>query len=65
MNMNTDIPTEQLLTRILHVAKLLTYTKTLSDHEIEVQPSEVTSPIIVGNENSDKNVEKLTERKKM
>ena len=64
--MSNEIPPEQLLTRILNVAKLLSNTKTPSDNEISTnQFAGVVPPIIVGNENSDKNVEKLSEQKPM
>ena len=64
--MNNQISPEQLLTRILHVAKLLTCTKTRPDNEISAnQFVDVAPPIIIRNENSDKNVEKLSEQKTM
>ncbi len=62
--MNNSIPPEQLLSRVLRVAKLLSYTKIRSENEKKLgQPLDVVPPIIVGNENSDKNVEKLSEQK--
>jgi len=62
--MNNSIPPEQLLSRILRVAKLLSYAKTRSENEKQLgQSLDVVPPIIVGNENSDKNVEKLSEHK--
>ena len=64
--MNNEIPPEQLLSRILHVAKLLANTKTRPDNETSTnQFTNVAPLIIVGNENSDKNVEKLSEQKAM
>ena len=62
--MNNSIPPEQLLSRILRVAKLLSYAKTRSENEKMLgQSLDAVPPIIVGNENSDKNVEKLSEHK--
>lgn len=62
--MKDYIPPEQLLTRILQVAQLLTYTQPLQPDIVPAKQciEPITPSIIVGNDKSGENVEKLLPR---
>ena len=65
--MNDDTSPEQLLSRILRVAKLLTYMETPLHNTVTMDQyiEHDSAPIIVAKDNSGENLEKLRERKKM
>ncbi len=65
--MKDYIPPEQLLSRILHIAQLLTYTESSSLNAVHTdQDAEPATPtIIVGKNDSSENVEKLCDEEKM
>ncbi len=65
--MNDDTSPEQLLTRILRVAKLLTYKESPLPHKVTMDQyvEHDSASIIVAKDNSGENLEKLREHKKM